>query len=235
MRAALLLALIACHPAPAPQQPAPPPGPQGCANVAACNAQADDALHVNDVPRALDGLARACAFGDAHSCAREGVYLTTNPQKEGDTDRAVTLLQKACDDNDPLGCEMLAPSQNDQKAAQLYEKPARSAARRHAARSRSCSRTAPVPPPTSPAPRSSRRRAARTAPRARATAWGESYAEGWLGAPDPARASELFTKACEQGDGRGCLDLAKVTTDPEQARHLREKACASGVHEACAQ
>ena len=122
MRAALLLALVACHPAPAPKPPAPPPGTPGCATVAACTAQADDALNVNDIPRALDGLARACAFGDAHSCAREGVYLTTNPQKEGDTERAVTLLQQACDGNDPLGCEKLAATQNDQKAAQLYDR-----------------------------------------------------------------------------------------------------------------
>ena len=235
MRAALLLALIACHPAPAPQEPAPPPGPQGCANVAACNAQADDALHVNDVPRALDGLARACAFGDAHSCAREGVYLTTNPQKEGDTERAVTLLQKACDNNDPLGCEKLAPSQNDQMAAQLYDRACSLGS------SSACGSFAIVlahgTGTTADKPRAAQlaQKGCQDGAASACDAWGESYAEGWLGAADPARASELFTKACEQGDGRGCLDLAKVTTDPEQARHLREKACASGVHEACAQ
>jgi len=234
--AVLIVALIACHPTPAPQQPAQTgSGTTGCENVAACVAQADDALHVNDIPRALDGLARACAFGDAHSCAREGVYLVTNPQKDGDRERAVTLLQKACDDNDALGCEKLAPTQTDQIAAQLYDKAC------GLGDSSACGSFAIVlahgTGTTADKPRAAQlaQKGCQDGAANACTAWGESYSEGWIGAPDPARASELFTKACEQGDGRGCMDLANVTTDPNEARRLREKACANGIGQACSQ
>ena len=59
MRAAFLVVLVACHPAPAAQQPASPPPPsQGCANIQACTAEADDALNANEIPRALNALNR---------------------------------------------------------------------------------------------------------------------------------------------------------------------------------
>jgi TPR repeat protein len=229
------VAFAACtHPAPQQPQPAPQ-GPTGCATVQVCNAQADDALAVNDMPKALDGLARACAFGDAHSCAREGVYLATNPQQEGDHDRAVTLLEKACNDNDALGCEKLAPMRPDASAAQLYD--------------RACSLGSPSAcgelarvlahgtGTSTDKPRAARlaQKGCQDGAASACAAWGESYAEGWIGAPDPAQAHELFSKACAAGDGRGCFDLATITTDPQDARQLRQKACANGYHAACNQ
>lgn len=236
MRLALLAALAACKPAPAPQQPQPTQqATTGCATVQACVAQADDALRVNDIPKALDGLARACAYGDAHSCAREGVYLETNPQQEGDHERAATLLEKACNDNDALACEKLAPLKPDGIAAQLYDK--------------ACSLNSPSAcgefarvlahgtGTTADKPRAAQlaQKGCQDGAANACAAWGESYAEGWLGAPDAAQAQTLFSKACEQGDGHGCFDLANATTDPQQARQLREKACANGYQQACNQ
>ncbi len=234
-RALLLIALAACkHPAPAEPQPAPQGSASGCATVPACTAQADDALKINDMPKALDGLARACAFGDAHSCAREGVYLGTNPQEEGDRDRAATLLEKACNDNDALGCESLAPMKSEPIAAQLYEK--------------ACSLNSPSAcasfarvlahgtGTTADKPRAAQlaQKGCQDGAASACAAWGESYAEGWVGAPDPAQAQQLVSKACEQGDGRGCFDLANVTTDPQEAQRLRQKACANGYWQTCA-
>ncbi|MBV8756016.1 MAG: sel1 repeat family protein [Deltaproteobacteria bacterium] len=234
-RALLLIALVACK-HPAPQQPQPKPDPSsGCATAQACIAQADDALKINDIPKALDGLARACAFGDAHSCAREGVYLATNPQKDGDRERATTLLEKACNDNDALACEKLAPMKPDPIAAQLYDK--------------ACSLNSPSAcgelarvlahgtGTTADKPRAAQlaQKGCQDGAANACAAWGESYAEGWLGAPDATQARQLFSKACEQGDGRGCFDLAGVTTDPQDARQLRDKACANGYTQACNQ
>jgi hypothetical protein len=234
--ALVTLTLAGCPHAAAPAQTTtPPPGPTGCATVQACVAQADDALHVNDIPRALDGLGRACAFHDPHSCAREGVYLATNPQKDGDAERAPTLFQEACDGNDALGCDKLAATKPDQVATQLYDKAcglgSASACGSFAlALAHGTGTTADKPRAAQLAQKGCQDGAASAC-----TVWGESYAEGWLGTPDTAHAQDLFSKSCEQSDGRGCFDLANITTDPQDAQRLREKACANGYHQACAQ
>jgi uncharacterized protein len=236
-RASLIALLLAgCPHAAAPAQTTTTPaGPSGCATVQACVAQADDALHINDIPRALDGLGRACALHDAHSCAREGVYLATNPQKDGDTERAPTLFQEACDGNDALGCEKLAPTKPDPIAAQLYDKAcglgSASACGAFAVMLAHGTGTTADKPRAAQLAQKGCQDGAATA----CTAWGESYAEGWLGTPDAPRAQELFAKSCELNDGRGCFDLANLTTDPQVARQLRQKACANGYQQGCAQ
>ena len=233
MRTALVLALAACHPAPAAQQPTPPPAPTGCPTAAACNADADDALGKNDIPRALDSLNRACAFGDVHSCAREGVYLTTNPQQGGDARRAIMLFQEACDGNDALGCEKLAATSDDAKAAQLLDKAC------GLGDSNACGALAPIlQHGTGTAVDHARavqlaQQACEAGAANGCTAWGESFAEGWNGVTDAARATDLLTKSCAMNDGRGCADLANLTTDPTDAARLRAKACANGYQSAC--
>lgn len=232
MRAALLLLLAACpHTTPAPATT--PPAPQGCPNATACNADADDALGKNDIPRAIDSLNRACAFGDFHSCAREGVYLTTNPQKDGDAKRAIMLLQEACDGNDALGCEKLAASQGDQKAAQLYDKAC------GLGDNNACGLLAPMlQHGTGTAVDHARavqlaQQSCDSGAAVGCTALGESFAEGWNGVTNQAQAIDLFTKSCAMNDGKGCADLANLTTDPSEAAKLRAKACANGYQAAC--
>ena len=228
MRIALVLVLAACHPAPVAQPPAPPPAPTGCQTAAACNADADDALGKNDIPRALDSLNRACAFGDVHSCAREGVYLTTNPQQGDDRKRSIMLLQEACDGNDALGCEKLAATPDDAKAAQLYDKAC------GLGDSNACGALAPIlQHGTGTAVDHARavqlaQQACDAGAAIGCTASGESFAEGWNGVTNPAHATDLFTKSCAMNDGRGCADLANLTTDPTDAARLRAKACANG-------
>ena len=234
MRLALLVLLAACHhDAPAAQPTPPAPVPQGCQTVPACTAEADDALSKNDSPHVLASLNNACALGDFHSCAREGVYLTTNPQKGGDAQRAIMLLQEACDGDDALGCEKLAASQGDQKAAQLYDKACK------LGDNNACGLLAPMlQHGTGTAV--DHARAVQLAQQAcdagaglGCTALGESYAEGWNGVTNPAQATDLFTKSCAMSDGRGCADLANLTTDPSAAAKLRAKACANGYQPAC--
>lgn len=233
MRAALLVLLVACHPAPAAQQPAPVPS-QGCASAPACAAEADDALGTNDIPRALNALNRACVFGDAHSCARQGVYLATNPQQTGDVQRANVLFAQACDNNDALGCERLATgSADDAKAAQLYDKSCslgdndacgKLAFRLHAGRGTSVDNPRAV---------QLAQQSCQAGAGIGCAALGRAFAEGWNGTVDKDQAKSLFTKSCNLNDGHGCADLADVTTDPTEASRLRAKACAQGYHEAC--
>lgn len=233
MRAALLVLLVACHPAPAAQQPAPVPS-QGCASAPACAAEADDALGTNDIPRALNALNRACVFGDAHSCARQGVYLATNPQQTGDVQRANVLFAQACDNNDALGCERLAMgSADDAKAAQLYDKSCslgdndacgKLAFRLHAGRGTSVDNPRAV---------QLAQQSCQAGAGIGCAALGRAFAEGWNGTVDKDQAKSLFTKSCNLNDGHGCADLADVTTDPTEASRLRAKACAQGYHEAC--
>ncbi len=233
MRVALLAVLAACHPSPAAKPTTPPPTAQGCPDVPACTALADDALTRNDIPHAIDALNRACVFGDMHSCAREGVYLTTNPQTDGDASRAPVLLTQACDGNDALGCEKLAATQSDQKAAQLYDKAC------GLGDMNACGLLAPMlQHGTGTSVDHARavqlaQKACEAGAAVGCTAWGDSFAEGWNGVTDPARATEQLTKACELNDGKGCADLAHLTTDPSQAAELRAKACANGYQAAC--
>ena len=233
MRAAFLVALAACHPAPAAQTPAPSPASQGCPTVQACTAEADDALGVNDIPKALNALNRACVFGDAHSCAREGVYLTTNPQHDGDVQRARVLFAQACDNNDGLGCEQLAMTADDAKAAQLYDKSCslgdnnacgKLAFRLHAGKGTSVDNARAF---------QLAQQSCQAGAGIGCAALGRAYAEGWNGTVDKDQAKTLFTKSCDLNDGHGCADLADVTTDPNEAARLRAKACAQGYHEAC--
>jgi TPR repeat protein len=124
VRIALLLALAAC-PAPASppaQTPTAPVQTEGCATVPLCTAEGNQALTDNDIKKALNAFNRACVFGDAHSCALEGNYLATNPSQTGDVQRANVLFAQACDNNDAFGCEKLAGSSDDAKAAQLLDK-----------------------------------------------------------------------------------------------------------------
>jgi TPR repeat protein len=231
VRAALLV-LAACLPTPAPSAPTPPVE-QGCPDVPACTALADDALTRNDIPHAIEALDRACGFGDMHSCAREGIYLMTNPQHQGDAQRAQVLLTQACDGNDSLGCEKLAATQSDQKAAQLYDKAC------GLGDNNACGMLAPMlQHGTGTAVDHARavqlaQQACESGAAVGCTAWGESYAEGWNGAADTARAAELLTKACEMNEGRACAALASLTTDPADAARLRAKACANGYQSAC--
>jgi hypothetical protein len=233
VRIALLVALAACHPQPATpaQQPAPPAS-QGCANVQACTAEADEALNVNDIPKALNALNRACVFGDAHSCARQGVYLATNPQQTGDVQRANVLFSQACDNNDALGCEQLAATADDAKAAQLLDKActlgSQNACGRLAFRLHNGKGTSVDARAVQLAQASCNAGAG-----VGCAAWGRSLADGWNGTVDQQQAKELFTKACDMNDGRGCASLADLTTDPTEASRLRAKACAQGYHEAC--
>jgi len=232
VRAALLIFLAACpHPTPAPAPPPPPP--QGCANVQACNAEADDALNTNDIRRALDALNRACVFGDAHSCAREGMYLATNPQQTGDVQRANVLFAQACDNNDGLGCEELAMTADDAKAAQLYDKACslgnnnacgKLAFRLHSGRGTSVDNVRAV---------QLAQQSCDSGAGIGCAALGRAYGDGWNGTVDKDQARTLFTKSCDLNDGHGCADLADVTTDPNEAARLRAKACAQGYHEAC--
>ena len=234
MRAALLALLVACHPAPAAQQPAPPPPPsQGCANIQACTAEADDALNANDIPRTLNALNRACVFGDAHSCARQGVYLATNPQQTGDVQRANVLFAAACDNNDSLGCERLAMASDDAKAAQLYDKACtlgnqnacgKLAFRMHSGKGTSVDNARAV---------QLAQQSCQSGAGIGCAALGRAFAEGWNGTVDKGQAKTLFEKSCNLNDGHGCADLADVTTDPTEASRLRAKACAQGYHEAC--
>ena len=234
MRIALLLALAACHPVPAAQQPAPAPPPsQGCASIQACTAEADQALDANDIPRALNALNRACVFGDAHSCARQGVYLATNPQRTGDVQRANVLFAQACDNNDALGCERLAMASDDAKAAQLFDKSCtlgnqnacgKLAFRMHSGKGTSVDNARAV---------QLAQKACDAGAGIGCAALGRAFAEGWNGTVDKAQAKTLFEKSCNLNDGHGCADLADVTTNPTEASRLRAKACAQGYHEAC--
>jgi TPR repeat protein len=235
VRAALLVLFAACHhDAPPPAAPAPP-AQQGCPTVAACTAEADDALGKNDIPRALNALNRACVFGDAHSCAREGVYLTTNPQQDGDAQRAQVLFSQACDNNDGLGCEQLAMKADDAKAAQLYDKSCslgdqnscgKLAFRLHAGKGTSVDNARAV---------QLAQQSCQAGAGIGCAALGRAFAEGWNGTVDKDQAKTLFTKSCDLNDGHGCADLADVTTNPTEAARLRAKACAQGYHEACTQ
>ena len=233
MRAALLVLLAACpHATPEPKPAAPMP-PQGCPNAQACAAEADDALNVNDIPKALNALNRACVFGDAHSCAREGVYLATNPQQTGDVQRANVLLSQACDNNDGLGCEQLAMSADDAKAAQLYDKACslgdnnacgKLAFRLHSGRGTSVDNARAF---------QLAQQSCQAGAGIGCAALGRAYLDGWNGTVDKDQAKTLFTRSCDLNDGHGCADLAEVTTDPTEAARLRAKACAQGYHEAC--
>lgn len=235
MRIALLLALAACHPAPAaPAAHEPvPPGSQGCPTIQACTAEADQALDANDIQRALAALNRACVFGDAHSCAREGVYLATNPQQTGDVQRASVLFAQACDHDDALGCERLAMVSDDAKAAQLYDKACtlgdqnacgRLAFRLHSGRGTAVDNARAV---------QLAQQSCQAGAGVGCAAWGRALADGWNGTVDAEQARTLFTRSCDLNDGRGCASLADLTTDPTEASRLRAKACAAGYHEAC--
>jgi TPR repeat protein len=233
VRLALLVLLAACHHGSDSPPPSPPLQTQGCASVAACTAEADAALNVNDMPKALNALNRACVFGDAHSCAREGVYLQTNPQQDGDTQRAGVLFSQACDNNDALGCENLAMAADDAKAAQLYDKSCslgdnnacgKLAFRLHAGRGTSVDNARAF---------QLAQQSCQAGTGIGCAALGRAYSEGWNGTVDKDQARTLFTKSCDLNDGHGCADLAEVTTDPTEAARLRAKACAEGYHEAC--
>jgi uncharacterized protein len=233
VRLALLVLIAACQPSPAPQAPSPPLQTQGCPSVAACTGEADDALSKNDIPRALNALNRACVFGDAHSCAREGVYLTTNPQQDGDAQRAGILFSQACDNNDALGCENLANAADDAKAAQLFDKSCslgdsnacgKLAFRLHSGRGTSVDNARAV---------QIAQQSCQAGAGIGCAALGRAFADGWNGPVDKDQARTLFTKSCELNDGHGCADLADVTTDPTEAARLRAKACSEGYHEAC--
>jgi hypothetical protein len=236
VRLALLLAVAACHPQPAAQPPpAAPVQTQGCATVPLCTAEADQALSDNDIPKALNALNRACVFGDAHSCARQGVYLATNPQQTGDVQRANVLFAQACDNNDSLGCEQLANNADDAKAAQLLDKACtlgnqnacgRLAFRLHSGRGTSVDNARAV---------QLAQQSCNAGAGVGCGAWGRALADGWNGTVDKEQAKTLFTRACDMNDGRGCASLADLTTDPTEAARLRAKACAQGYHEACPQ
>ena len=68
------------------------------------------------------------------------------------------------------------------------------------------------------------------------------YSEGRGVAASPTRSRELWTTACDGGDGEACAELAKlyatgkgVHADRKRAAALYARACAGGVTAACSE
>jgi len=169
-------------------------------------------VSASQAPLAEASAPKGCSEGDAAGCREAGLAYATGRGVARDFDQAEQLLKKACAAKDAEACYDLF---------YLYAE-------------------RPAPPP--------RRSDDRT--------YAEGCAAGVIndcaglgrlhlmgmtgGAPDPRRARELFTKACDAGDGEGCFGLAGiydlglgVPRDRRRSAALLGALCGRSQPEAC--
>ena len=207
-------------------------------------------LRLTDPQAAAGSFETGCELGSTQSCARLGELVEHDEPK-----RAVTLYRRACDAGHAFGCaklgEMLLDGKgvaaDENEALRLFE---RGCAQGQAAQGEalSCANLGNLFERGRVVKRDTKKAHALYEQACRVDVGqvhgcyrlGRMLALGIGRAPEPARASELLTAACDKGVYNACSFLARmyeqgdgVARDPDEALRLYGLACQAGLASAC--
>ncbi len=199
------------------------------------NAEADEEAASN----AFEVLAAACSRGHAEACVRAGYAAAGGPESLRDGTRAVTLLERACQMEQAMGCLGLGATllslQDFGQAAAAYgracdlgelEACANRANLLHRGQGVVADPEAAV---------ALYNRACSGGVAVACTGLATLYQQGLVPGADPSIASDLYRRACELGEPIACYNLAvggSLTSDDERMGYLR-RACEGGHEPAC--
>jgi TPR repeat protein len=203
---------------------------------AAC-AQACDAylVPVEHAEKGLPSCRRACDLGELVPCRQILGLVSHGYARAADGERAMAQLDEACTAGRARGCTLLGPFTPPARAILLYGRGCDGGDAAACVESgRFYKQRRDLPRAVQVLTRACELDAAACDP------LGRMYLQGEGVAADFGRAFQLFTQACDAGDGRACSRLSYlykagsgVPRDPARAAQLEKRACQKGHLATC--